>query len=371
MPPFYRALAKALSALAAALSMTVVAATPGPLPALNINIHETSVSGISSGGFMSAQLQVAHSSIIKGAGIVAGGPFFCAQDNMITATTLCSCTGEPWLACKVTEDSAAVPTLVAETRSFFAQGLIDDPVHIAGQRVVTVAGDKDPLVPMPVQRQLHAYYGEFDLPAENLKSIELAQAGHTMPTIDFGAACSATEQPYIGKCDFDAAGAILSWIYPDMAPPAVGGAQASGSFVEFDQSHYVPERGMFSFLWSTGLDKTGWVYIPQSCAAGEPCRLHIALHGCKQGQSFLPLKPPPGGGLYNGTTFVKNTGYERWADANQLVVLFPQAVSIPGRNPNGCWDWWGYTDSNYATREGVQIRAIRAMIDGLSAGAQP
>ena len=36
---------------------------------------------------------------------------------------------------------------------------------------------------------------------------------------------------------------------------------------------------------------------------------HIALHGCKQGQSFLPLKPPPGGGLYYGTTFVRNAGY--------------------------------------------------------------
>ena len=29
-------------------------------------------------------------------------------------------------------------------------------------------------------------------------------------------------------------------------------------------------------------------------------------------------------------------------------------------NPNGCWDWWGYTGQNYATKEAVQIRAVLA-----------
>ena len=38
------------------------------LPALNIDIQETSVSGLSSGGFFAVQMQVAYSSILKGAG---------------------------------------------------------------------------------------------------------------------------------------------------------------------------------------------------------------------------------------------------------------------------------------------------------------
>jgi len=118
------------------------------------------------------------------------------------------------------------------------------------------------------------------------------------------------------------------------------------------------------FSWQTGLDSSGWLYVPNSCTKGEPCRLHIALHGCKQGQSYLPLKPPPGG----GTTFVKNTGYERWADNNHLVILYPQAVSIPLLNPNGCWDWWGYSGADYATKNGVQIQALKAMVDQLGSG---
>ena len=35
-------------------------------------------------------------------------------------------------------------------------------------------------------------------------------------------------------------------------------------------------------------------------------------------------------------------------------------------NPNGCWDWWGYTGENYATRDGAQIRVIKATLDALA-----
>jgi poly(3-hydroxybutyrate) depolymerase len=79
-------------ACVAATPVAGLADSPQPLPVLNVNIGETSVSGLSSGGFMAVQFQIAHSSIVKGAGIVAGGPYFCAQNSVITATTLCSCT---------------------------------------------------------------------------------------------------------------------------------------------------------------------------------------------------------------------------------------------------------------------------------------
>jgi hypothetical protein len=49
------------------------------LPAYNAAIGESSISGISSGAFMAVQFGTAWSSIIKGVGVVAGGPFYCAQ----------------------------------------------------------------------------------------------------------------------------------------------------------------------------------------------------------------------------------------------------------------------------------------------------
>jgi len=52
-------------------------------------------------------------------------------------------------------------------------------------------------------------------------------------------------------------------------------------------------------------------------------------------------------------------------------VLYPQVASskIAPMNPYGCWDWWGYTGDDYATREGPQIEVIMAMLDALGGTA--
>lgn len=338
-------------------------AAPEPLPALNIDIKETSVSGLSSGAFMSVQFQVAYSSIVKGAGIVAGGPYFCSQGSTLRATMQCSCTLDPThTMCTVSATSTDVPTLVSDTKQFAAKKLIDDPANLAHQRVFILAGNKDQTVPAPVAAQLSDYYSKLAVPAANLSNVRLSNAAHTMPTLDYGKGCDKEETPYLGKCQYDAAKAILSWIYGPLNEPL---PKATGRFVQFDQTPFLPKNG---FQWTSGLDSSGWAYIPAACAKGEACRLHIALHGCTQGQSYLPLTPPPGGGLYYGTTYVRNAGYDRWADNNHIVVLYPQAVTIPGKNPNGCWDWWGYTDENFANNKGVQLSAIRAMVGKITSG---
>src|SRR5215470_14653440 len=50
-----------------------------PLGAYNADIKESSISGISSGAFMAVQFGVSWSSIVKGVGVIAGGPYYCAQ----------------------------------------------------------------------------------------------------------------------------------------------------------------------------------------------------------------------------------------------------------------------------------------------------
>lgn len=351
----------AMGVIAAALALPAMAAPP--LPGLNIDVSQTSVSGISSGGFMTVQFQVAHSSIVKGAGVIAGGPYNCSQGDVMRAVAQCSCTGEPAVSCKVTPTSANAPALAAEAQALADKGLIDPTSNLSKQRILTVSGARDTLVPPTIADQLSAFYTALGVPASSVSPVRLADAAHTMPTPSYGIACNKEAEPYIGKCGYDSAGQILSWIYGPLEPP---GGKPVGRFIEFDQRTYVPKDSGGRFAWSTGLDKTGWAYVPASCEKGEKCRVHIALHGCKQGQSYLPLRPPPGGGLYNGTLFVKHTGYDRWADNNNIVVLYPQAVSIPFRNPNGCWDWWGYTGEDYATKNGVQIRTLRAMVDALA-----
>jgi hypothetical protein len=63
--------------------------TPGAaLPSVGAVIDETSASGISSGAYMAGQFAVAHSKIVKGAAIIAGGPF--GSRRMMLGNTLCS-----------------------------------------------------------------------------------------------------------------------------------------------------------------------------------------------------------------------------------------------------------------------------------------
>ena len=78
-----------VTAVALALA-GVVANAAVNLPQLNIDKTQTSVSGLSSGGFMAVQLHVGHSATFaKGAGIVAGGPFYCAEGSIVNATGRC------------------------------------------------------------------------------------------------------------------------------------------------------------------------------------------------------------------------------------------------------------------------------------------
>ena len=76
---------------AALVAGPALAEEPARLSGYNANISESSVSGISSGAFMAIQFGTAWSSVIKGVGIVAGGPFWCAKadaDDFINGFTL-------------------------------------------------------------------------------------------------------------------------------------------------------------------------------------------------------------------------------------------------------------------------------------------
>src|SRR4029453_10137994 len=64
-------------------------AAPISVPAFNVDAAQTSVSGLSSGAFMAVQFEVAYSSTVKGAGIVAGGPYLCAQGSQTKALGPC------------------------------------------------------------------------------------------------------------------------------------------------------------------------------------------------------------------------------------------------------------------------------------------
>ena len=45
---------------------------------------------------------------------------------------------------------------------------------------------------------------------------------------------------------------------------------------------------------------------------------------------------------YINEDYIKHAGYNEVGELNNIIILYPQVIPIV-TNPNGCWDWFGYT----------------------------
>lgn len=72
-----------------------------------------------------------------------------------------------------------------------------------------------------------------------------------------------------------------------------------------------------------------------------------------------------------GTDYVDDAGLNEWADTNRIVVVYPQAIPTIPDNGEGCWDWWGYTNSNYAQKNGPQMQTLFNMMKQLAGKSIP
>ena len=299
---------------------------------------------------MAFQFQVAYSSLVRGAGVIAGGPYFCAENRVDRA--LANCMEAP---------PGAPPPAAEETLKTVEQlalasriGPIDD---LRDDRVWLFSGGQDQTVAASVMDALAAFYGKI-LPPGAIRHVRLADAGHAMPSVADTRpnACATSAPPYINRCgDFDAAGQLLAHLSGPLRP---SNSAADGELVAFDQRPFI--RGSAS---DASLADDGYAFIPKACRRGGGCRVHVAFHGCQQNAEKI------------GRRFVEGAGYNHWAANNRLVVLYPQTTRRYGlafgsakwlMNPKACWDWWGYTGADYHTREAVQMRAVRAMIERLA-----
>jgi len=310
----------------------------GRLAALPIAADSVTVSGISAGGNMAVQFHVAHSALVHGAGVLAAGPYYCAENSLRLALG----------RCMQGDEAIPVDELATITSQLALEEVIDPIAELSGDRVWIFHGGADPVIARTVVDATEAYYATLVDP-RGIQRVELEQAGHTFPATGPGLqACDQTDTPFIGECGLDGARQMLEHLYGPFA--AAAAAVAPGQLLPFSQADYAAAD-------ASSLAARGWLYVPAACggagAAGR-CRLHVAFHGCKQGQSYVQ------------DAFARRAGYLAAADAGSIVVLFPQIEpSYQPLNPNGCWDWWGYSGEAYATRLGPQIVAIKAMVDDL------
>jgi poly(3-hydroxybutyrate) depolymerase/endonuclease/exonuclease/phosphatase family metal-dependent hydrolase len=352
-------------------------ALPTLSPYSKLDPSGVTVSGLSSGGFFAHQFHIAHSDLVNGAAVLAGGPYACAEQiptalsfnplaSIIVALSVCTHgardTFDPWNLWLPQWPS--VEESVAATMTEHAMGRIDDPSNLADDRVWLLAGIKDDVVPVSTVQVLEAYYRRMGLSAPALHLELDANANHGVPIEEFTGTsawpsrmCGEYELPFVIDCDYDAAEKLLRHLYPQgfSAQPAV--PDRSRLFA-FDQSEFFSPAEA-----SVSLADAGYVYVPADCldeaASTEVCHLHVALHGCRQ---------------YSGLVdddFYWDGGYNAWAEANRIVVLYPQTTAwkrpsdITGltANPKGCWDWWGYSGPDYYRQDGKQMQAVRAMIE--------
>lgn len=348
-------LTKGIAALSIWLAWTNPGQAAPSLPGYNADLTQTSISGVSSGGDMAVQFHIAHASSVRGVGVFAASPYDCAQNSLTTATQNC-------LTPNTTTPLPLTERLVSITNSLAQSGAIDDPAQLRNTRVWLFSGSEDKRVYPAVMDALQAYYRTY-VDTKNIHYKNDLPAGHAMITADYGnTVCASSDSPYINDCDYDGAGELLNWIHSSETLFKLPSSELTGTIVEFDQNEFLPDGNAYAH----SLRDTGYAYIPKSCESSA-CRVHIALHGCRQSAGYV------------GDAFYRHAGYNRWADTNGIIVLYPQTIprdgwSWPGwyfwninyvANPLGCWDWWGYDSDDYHTKNGPQIRAIKSMVERL------
>mmetsp|Transcript_20359 Transcript_20359/g.52849 ORF Transcript_20359/g.52849 Transcript_20359/m.52849 type:complete len:359 (+) Transcript_20359:23-1099(+) len=293
------------------------------------------ISGLSAGGSMVAQHMVAFSSLVDGAAINAGSPYGCGSLPDFDNT------------CNYDDPPINVETLFRTTADREATGAIDAVKNLADMPVYLYAGTQDSVTYFGVMEAARRYFAHY-VNDDSMKVVFNVPSEHGYITDGYGECCDCIYGTYVLNCRYDQAGDILQHIYRgELKYPTAWSAPGRNKF-EVEQRSYTPEGS-----WWPGVQmrETGWAYVPEKCHANvSNCRLHVHYHGCGE-YGLMPAN---------------QIGYNQWAEANNIVVLYPMARSAIG-NLMGCWDWWGATGRTYDTKAGVQLNTVLNIIDNLQA----
>ena len=221
--------------------------------------------------------------------------------------------------------------------------MLADPANLADDRVYLFHGSLDTKVSSLVHDATGALYAEF-ISTDQLLQVNDIAAGHVFPVMESENNCIDLVPPFVGDCDYDGAGELLSYLYPGLTPPNID-AQTQLLDVTLPGAD------------EADLMETAYLFVPSACVTDEnTCALHLVLHGCAQSAEAV------------GTDFILQSGYLPWAEANDIVLAFPQVQKslVAPLNPHGCWDWWGYTGDDYANRNGKQMSVLANWVNDLA-----
>lgn len=348
-----------------------------PAPATTHNFKHT-VSGFSAGAIMAMMHFVAYSKIILGVGVIAGAPYGCQILPDSRKTCSKPTTPQPW------------DSYLEQCRKYIehraSQGVIDPMVNMVGKPAYVYSGLHDTVVAREVMgavdTQLRnltlnvSVLTRFDIPSEHAFIVDnvTCQApnrAHTEPFCgpkpgptpghgghNVGGCCGDCRyewwRPPINNCGYDMAGEMLQHLWNGLSPRSHFKPE---NLFSIGQSRFVPANTTVSQL---RMDPIAWLYVPSACLSTSigsafSCRIHVHYHCC--GCSWRVLNM--------GTSMVAETGLNSWAEANDIVILYPQAADYwDDANDTGCWYW----DSSYAgkpfdTQNGLQLMTVISMVN--------
>src|SRR5690349_19721676 len=167
-----------------------------PLPSYAVDINRTSVSGVSSGGAMAVQMHVAHSSIMRGVGVIAGVTYDCANSTLPSA----SLSLVQGASCMDGSTDFANES-ISRTDNAASNGWIDDPAKLAGQKVWLFSGYNDGLVRRGAMNGVAEYYKHYVNPGSVFFQTD-NHAPHALITDDsYGGPCRGFNHNWINNCD--------------------------------------------------------------------------------------------------------------------------------------------------------------------------
>ena len=222
---------------------------------------------------MATQFHVAHSGLVKGAGVVAGAPYYCSEGSIRNSLGRCMKADEQIPTCRAPRARRAGSRSTA--RSIRSPASPNDRVWIfRGAPIRSCAS--------PWRTRWRPTTSALVNPANSRPRRARSAAGHTFPTrAPTRSRCDASEPPFVGNCGLRRrTRAARAPVRQARRRAARRGRTACASSTrgltrQRPAAPASPSEAGFS--------------CPQSCRRRrrDACRLHVVFHGCKQGASFV------------------------------------------------------------------------------------
>jgi len=317
---------------------------------LNVNPGTVTLSGFSSGGGIAQELFVAYSSLFRGIAVFQQTFYRCGSGKGDVEEFDRQCTNLG------NDTEGRVPydpqNAVNDIRSYFQQGLIEDPANLKDKRLYVYAGLQNFIFKPEMMLNILKVFEPFiDNPLTIRTRVQ--NAGYLLPTATFGDPCNKTiasrESHYwIGNCKLNGPHEALSFLLGEeaVALPEATTRINLDSLVKFDQTEFFQGINRTHFM-----APSGYLYVPKGCenSYNRECSLHVYFHGCGTGSDSN-----------DGQHMIKS-GFLELAEKNHIILLFPQ-IQKDSVNYLGCWDSFGNTGPDYATQKGVQVDIMQKIL---------